>query len=205
MKPNKSNSAAFSEVIESSLHHFKAQCWQWDDYPSYGSLVCVEQGAYLFIGIVHEVATGSSDPSRAPFAYQKTEEQLKKEQPQIFEFLKTTFGCLVLGYRFKERWFYSAPAHPSKVHAFVRPATKEECQFFLSKERYLHRLFNLSGQIHNIDELLLALLSHASRQERGAKVPLQQFLQTYALLTGNDYRRIKLFLQQAEPLLQVQK
>ncbi len=195
----------FSEVVESSLHQFKAQCWQWDNYPAFGSLLCVEQKPYLFIGVVNEINTGSIDPSRTPFAYQKTEEQLKKEQPQIFEFLKTTFNCIILGYRYKERWFYTAPAHPAKVHGFVRPATEEEQRFFFAQERYLHRLFNLAYLVSNIDELLLALIAYQAQSGPITKAHLNSFLQTYALLTGNDYRRIKLFLQQAEPLIQMHK
>ncbi len=201
---NKANKP-FSEVIESSLAQFKAQTWQWDEYPSFGSLVCVEQKPYLFIGVVNEINTGSIDPSRSPFAYQKTEEQLKKEQPQIFEFLKTTFNCIVLGYRHKERWFYTAPAHPAKVHGFVRSATDEEQQFFFAKQQYLHRLFNLAYLVSNIDELLLSLIAYQAQSKQFSKTQLHSFLQTYALLTGNDYRRIKLFLQQAEPLILMHK
>ncbi len=204
MQSTMTNSKPFSEVIQSSLHQFQAQSWQWDMFPAYGSIVCIEQKPYLYFGLVYEVETGSIDSSRSPFTYQKTEEELKKEQPQIFEFLKTTFHCVVIGYSYKERIFYTAAPYPAKIHTFVRPATHEEQALFLSHERYLHRLFNLTKYIQNIDELLIALLSHAFKSNHSFN-RISHFLSAYSLLTGNDYRRTKLFLQQIEPVIRMHK
>ena len=57
-------------------------------------MVTIQAPGRTVCGIVHQVQTGSMDPVRYPFAYQKTEAELRAEQPQIFEFLKTTFSCL---------------------------------------------------------------------------------------------------------------
>ncbi len=97
LSPNK----PFAEVIESSLHGWLAQSWQWDTFPSFGSIVTIQGKKRTHFGIVHQIQTGSMDPVRYPFPYQKTEEELLKEQPQIFEFLKTTFSCLIIGYQEK--------------------------------------------------------------------------------------------------------
>jgi hypothetical protein len=190
----------FSEVIESSLHHFTAQTWQWDNFPSYGSLVSIEQKPYTYIGLVYEISTGSIDPSRSPFAYQKTEAELKKEQPQIFEFLKTTFSCITLGTIHQERCKYTAPAHPAKIHAFVTQTHPTISYQFLAKSLWVQRVFSLGGIVSNIDELLLAALSVQQNNKLFDTKHLQSFMQTYSLLTGNDYRRIKLFLGRAAPL-----
>ena len=88
-KASETKRAAFSEVIDSSLHGFTAQSWQWDDFPAFGQLVTVQSGTRTLFGIVYQVHTGSMDPVRYPFPYQKTEAELLAEQPQIFEFLKT--------------------------------------------------------------------------------------------------------------------
>ncbi len=197
MKP-KANKP-FGEIIESSLHHFKAQTWQWDDFPTYGSLVSIEQKPYTYIGLVYEVATGSIDPSRSPFAYQKTEKELRAEQPQIFEFLKTTFWSLTLGYIYQERYWYTAPPHPAKIHQFVEQTNQTVSHQFLNRSLWIQRLFSLSGIVSNIDELLLAILSEQQKNDRFDKSNLLEFMQAYSLLTGNDYRRIKLFLGRAAP------
>lgn len=184
----------FGEVIESSLHYMKAQTWQWDDFPTYGSLVSLEQIPYTYIGLVYEVATGSIDPSRAPFAYQKTEQELKKEQPQIFSFLKTNFWSLILGYIHQERCYYTAPPHPAKIHQFTYHTSPTLAHQFLHRPLWVPRLFSLSSLVNNIDELLLAVIAEQRKQKRFEKQHLHDFMHTYSLLTGNDYRRIKLFL-----------
>ena len=61
----------FAEVIESSLQHWLIQSWEWNTFPSYGSLVVIEDKNQTLYGIVHHVQTGSMDPVRYPFAYKK--------------------------------------------------------------------------------------------------------------------------------------
>ncbi len=185
----------FAEIIESSLSGWLAQSWQWDQFPSFASLITTDQKERLLIGIVHQVKTGSMDPMRYPFPYQKTEEELLKEQPQIFEFLKTTFNCLTIGYYEKGRIYYTLAPKPAKIHSFVAPIEQELAKRFLGSCAYLHTLFSMGSQISNLDELLLAILRMQSEQKAISQIKLNQFMQTYSLLTGNDYRRMKLFLQ----------
>ena len=191
----------FAEVIESSLTGWTAQSWQWNNFPAFGSLVMIEGKKYNLFGIVHQVQTGSMDPMRSPFPYQKTEEELMREQPQIFEFLKTTFSCITVGYQEKGIIFYILAPEPSKIHAFVRPATIEIKKIFFANEKYLHLLFGLSSQIFNLDELMLALLRQHHELHILSTEKLNAFMQAYSLLTGNDYRRIKIFLQRVEHML----
>lgn len=194
-------SKPFGEVIESSLQNFTSQTWQWDNFPAYGSLVCLEQPEGIVIGLVYEVSTGSIDPSRTPFAYQKTEQELKKEQPQIFEFLKTTFSCITLGSIVQERCQYTAPSHPAKIHSFVSTASSAISYQFLARPLWIQRLFALSGIVTNVDELLLAVFAQQYKEQSFDTAKMQEMMQTYALLTGNDYRRIKLFLGRATPFI----
>lgn len=191
---------SFAEVIESSLVGWMAQSWEWNVFPRFGSLVTLESKKYTLFGIVHQIQTGSMDPVRYPFPYQKTEEELLREQPQIFEFLKTTFSCLSIGYKEKGKIFYQFAPEPPKIHAFVAAASPLLSKEFFAHEQYLHVLFGLSGQILNVDELLLALLKTMRDMGCMNKQHVEAFLETFSLLTGNDYRRLKLFLQRAQPL-----
>jgi len=198
---NMKSSYHFSEVIESSLHDWKAQCWQWDSFPSFGSLVKIKTGLRTIFGIVYQIQMGSMDPNRYPFPYKKTEEELMKEQPQIFEFLKTSFSCITLGYKQKGKLFYLLSPDPPKIHSFVGYADKEESREFFANERYLHLLFGLSSHVFNLEELLLAMINHQVQLHIFSEQKIQRFIETFNLLTGNDYRRLKLFLQRVEPLL----
>jgi len=200
--PRSSEGKALAEVMESSLQGFTAQCWQWDTMPQFGSLVTVTAQKRTLFGIVYGIKTGSMDPLRYPFPYQKTEEELLQEQPQIFEFLKTTFTCLNLGYSEQGKLFYLTAPEPPKIHAFVQEATREQYQLFFSKNRYLHLLFNQAAQVGSLDELLLAVLKNLKNLDLLTEEKTGKFLEAFALLTGNDYRHLKLFLQRANSIIQ---
>lgn len=193
----------FAEIIESCLDNFLAQCWQWDYFPEFGSLIYVENKDELILGIVTQIQTGSMDPLRYPFPYQKTEEELLEEQPQIFEFLKTTFRVQILGFLDKKKdnkIFYHVPPKPCKIHSFVKNHSRQIFIDFFSKTDFLNILFSFSTQIPNLDELLLAILHNISKQNLLSNDFLDEFCKSFSLLTGNDYRRLKLFLKRIENL-----
>ena len=191
----------FAEIIESSLTGWLAQTWDLHTAPTFGSIVTVENKRRTLFGIVYQIKTGSIDPVRYPFTYQKTEEELLQEQPQIFEFLKTTFSCLIIGYREKGAIFYQLAPEPPKIHAFVHPIETTLNKEFFLKDRYLHLLFSLSNTLFNLDELLLAILKNLSDTQLLSDEKLTAFIETFSLLTGNDYRRLKLFLQRVETII----
>lgn len=195
-----STSKPFAEIIESSLQTFTGQCWKWDNSPQFGSLVIVENGLKPIFGLVYQIQTGSMEPGRYPFPYQKTHEELMAEQPQIFEFLKTSFSCLALGYQEKGKIHYLMPPEPPKIHSFLTIATSEQYRLFFSQNSYLPLIFGYNGPI-NTDELLLALLKAQNEQKSFKNESLAAFISTYSLLTGSDYRRLKLFLSRVENVL----
>ncbi|MFA6262944.1 MAG: hypothetical protein WCW33_00460 [Candidatus Babeliales bacterium] len=193
----------FAEIIESHLDHYTAQCWQWDNFPIFGSLVMVEEATRTVLGVVSTVATGSIDPTRTPFPYQKTEAELKAEQPQIFEFLQTTFTVHVVGYCHREqrdKFLYLLPPTPCKIHAFVGTASPAVVSQFFTRADYLHLLFAFATTLPNLDELLLAIMQQQNHNKPLSQTNIDEFCQTFALLTGNDYRRLKLFLKRVESL-----
>ncbi len=190
------NNKPFAEVIESSLQHWLAQSWQWDHFPSFGSLVAIEQKPSTLIGIVSDIKTGSMDPGRYPYPYKKTQEELLKDQPQIFEFLKTTFSCIALAHYHKGRLYHTPPPQPAKIHAFVAPLAPDLLKRFFSSHHFLHTLF--AQCTDQVDRLLIALLAQQKEHALLKQETFHLFMQSYSLLTGNDYRRIKLFVQQAQ-------
>ncbi len=191
----------FAEIIESSLSSWQAQCWQWDDPPAYGSLLTISTPSRTLFGIVHDIVTGSTDTNRAVFTYKKNEEELKRDHPHIFEFLHTTFRCLALGYSENNRIQYQLAPEPPKIHSFVSYATTEELTHLFAHEQYLHMLFTHAHQIFSLDDLLLSLIKRMNNLNLLNEERLQRFTATFSLLTANDYRRLKLFLQRAQAIL----
>lgn len=203
----------FAEVIESSLDKILAQSWQWDYFPEFGSLVSIESNNKTTLGLVTHIQTGSMDPMRYPFPYKKTEQELLKEQPQIFEFLKTTFKVQVVGYINGTSSAetssaetssvetsciqYLLPTKPCKIHSFIRKVDSKIAKQFFSNAKFLHLLFAFGNSIENLDELLLAVMKKLEQHKMLSKELMQDFCQTFSLLTGNDYIRLKIFLQRA--------
>jgi hypothetical protein len=188
----------FAEVIESSLTGWMGQSWDWNVTPQFGSFVSIDEKQRSLFGIVHQIQIGSMDPIRYPFPYQKTEKELLEEQPQIFEFLKTTFLCAIIGYQERGSIHYLVAPEPPKIHSFITYPSPEITKIFFANTHYLHLLFTHSSHIFNLDELILALIKRHNSLKLISKNQLNAFINTYALLTGNDYRRIKLFLQRVE-------
>ncbi len=195
--------APFAEIIESSLHTFQAQCWHWNQPPLFGSLVTVTNDSQKIFGVVYGISTGSLDPSRIPIVFQKTEAELQRDQPQIFTLLRTNFECLILGYETEKMLRYQFAPKPPKMHAFVRPATVEEYQSFFTSEQYINVIFGATHPGINLDELLLALLQQQAAHNALDQERLKKLIQSFSLLTGNDYRRLKLFLQRVSHNVQL--
>lgn len=192
------NKIAFAEVIESSLSGWISQSWQWNRFPVFGSLVTIETQNRTLFGLVYQTQTGSMDPTRYPFPYQKTEQELLAEQPQIFEFLKTTFMSMTVGYLDCGHMVHLLAPEPPHIHAFVQEASKEQSAAFFSNEQFLHLIFGAAAQPINVDELLLATLKYQKTLGILTQDRLKRYIQTYSLLIGNDYRRLKFFAQRTE-------
>jgi hypothetical protein len=189
-----------AEIIEATITSFVAQSWVWDQFCPFGSVVTVESKKMNIFGIVYHIQTGSADSSRQPFAYQKRAEQLEKEQPQIFSFLRTTFSALPIGYATDNRMVRNLAHSPCTIHSFVRTADQNELALLFESTDYLHHLFALQAPVFNLDELLLAILMYQKSASLLTKTSIHQFFHTYSLLIGNEYRRIKLFSSKIETL-----
>lgn len=192
------NNQFFAEIIQGSLSEWTGQCWKWDQIPQFGSLVVTSYGSMQIFGIVHTITTGSMDPIRVPMPYQKTEEELLRDQPQIFEFLQTTFTCMTVGYKQEHQIFYHLPEKPPKIHAFIAHASLEQSREFFASDQFLHLLFNASTQGVNLDELLLAMLKQLHGKKILDTTTFNDFIETLSMLYKNDYQRLKIFLKRTD-------
>lgn len=195
------NNQSFAEVIEGNLSSWTGQSWKWDNIPEFGSLVITTSNQIKMYGIVCNIQTGSSDPVRKPIAYQKTEEELLRDQPQIFEFLQTKFNCIAVGYEQNDSIFYHIPSQPAKIHSFIYKADSNEYKAFFSNNQFLNILFNQQSQILNIDELLLAIIKNLQEKKCLDKSNLHDFIETFSILSKNDYQKLKIFLHRMQSMM----
>lgn len=191
----------FSEILESSISSWQAQSWLWDAIPEFGSLVTATSNGRTIFAIIYDISTGPIDPIRQPVPYQKTEEELLKEQPQIFEFLTTSFSSITIGYQENGKFFYNLPPQPPKIHTFVHYATQEQYEQCFASEQFLYLLFNSTLPL-NLQELLLAIIKHQLDRKTLTKKRLNAFIESFFMLNKNNYLQTKMFLSRLQQLLQ---
>ena len=182
-----------AEVIESSTTEFAAQCCQLHGSPDFGSFVKVDSPLTI-IGMIYDISTGSTDLNRRPVAYGKTEEELKNEQPQIFELLRTEIKIRIVGYYEKSGIRQLVPPQPPNLHSFVYSCTPSEVQEFTSKFDYFRTLTGVGGTL--ADELLIAAIQQTcgSRKD-SARYYLIRAGKELARLFRDDYDRLESILR----------
>lgn len=179
------------EVLTSSLRECKAIAWDIRIYPPFGSLVTIENGQHTIFALVYHIETGPIDSIRMPTAFKMTEAQLIEQHPEIFPYICTHIHCVHVGYLQDGNPLYQVPPRPPMMHALMYQATVVQQELFFARSDYLHTLFGLLAQQAILDELLLAIV----HQQQPVQEALEELLQTYCVLTNNDYKRLKMFLQ----------
>lgn len=175
------------EVVESSTTELIAQARELHGAPSFGQFVRVE-AAMPVVGIVFNVFTHSIEPNRRPTAYGKTEEELRLEQPQIFELLRTEFQALVIGYLDGDESVQILPPQPAHIHSFVHLCSDEQVRAFTRTDDYLRSILN-TAKIPT-DELVIAVLRHTVRAHAHAPAYLVQMGKELSRLLSDDYDRL---------------
>jgi len=189
------NQKPIAEVIESSSTEIRAQCWELGASPPLGAIVRVASAPVSF-ALVYQISIQSLDPGRRPVAYGKTEEELHRDQPQIFELLKTEFTAILIGHQEGVQIRPILPPQPPRIHGFVYPAQAEEVRALTARPEYLRRL--LCSPLPSVDELIVA----CSRQLLAVHPDKNAFLlavgKELASLLAEDYERLKAILRRID-------
>jgi len=190
-----------AEVIESNTTEMIAQCTVLHCSPPFGSFVKVnlaEGTEPAIYGLVFNVVTSSIEPNRRAMAYGKTEEELRKEQPQIFELLKTEFQAHLVGYRDQTGIKQILPSQPPRIHSFVYACSLAEVREFTRQCDYLRTLFTIS-QVPP-DELIIATIRN-TLDAHGEDSPhyLVQVGKELSRLLRDDYDRLSSILRRISP------
>lgn len=170
------------EVIESSTAQLVAESVRLHGAPAFGQFVRIETEPMPILGVVHNAQTQSLEANRRPSAYGKSEEELRLEQPQIFELLRTHFDVFVLGYLDGAYPVLAYPPQPARIHSFVYLCDAPQVEAVTANDQLLRSLLDAPGL--PTDELLLATLCHALE----ARDPAHQ--QAYVLRTGKELSRL---------------
>ena len=175
------------EVIESSTSQFMAESRELNGAPPFGSFVKAGSEPAIY-GLVFNVSTHSMEPNRRPTAYGKTEYELRMEQPQIFELLKTEFEAVIIGHGDERGPRQVLPPQPPHIHSFVHPCTEAEVKALTGNGDFLRSILN--GCRLPADDLIIAAVRtawHARSYDMPYLVSLGKDL---CRLIRDDYDRL---------------
>ncbi len=168
------------EVIESHTTQFTCETAELHQAPAFGSFVQVDDLNGSVIGVVFNTTTTSTDPSRKPVAYGQSEEELRRQQPQIFYLLRTYFSVLVVGHYNNGQYHGYLPPAPARIHSFVRPCTPEQYTEVSQNVNYISTI--LASSCEAKDELIAAVVRTASAYHQDCV--------SYQRRVGNELRRL---------------
>mgnify|MGYP001198814089 CR=1 FL=1 len=146
------------EVIESSTWNFLAESKELNGAPPFGSFVKTKSDPDVY-GLVFNLSTHSLEPNRRSAAYGKTEQELRLEQPQIFELLKTEFEAVIIGYQGPQGPKQVLPPKPPKLHSFLYCCTEGEVKALTGNGDFLRSILN-SHRVPT-DDLIIASIRNA--------------------------------------------
>lgn len=175
------------EVVESSTALFTAECRELDGSPAFGSFVKTDTTPAVY-GVVFNVSTRSMEANRRPTAYGKTEEELRMEQPQIFELLRTEFEVAVIGYQDTKGPRRSLPPLPPRIHSFVHACPEADLKALTRNGDFLRTI--LSQPRLPADDLMIAATRNAWHARAYDMPYLVSLGKDLSRLIRDDYDRL---------------
>jgi hypothetical protein len=185
------------EVIGSSNTEFIAQSHALYESPAFGAFVRVDARDDTVYGVVFASYTHSLEPNRLAVAYHRSELELRAEQPQIFELLKTKFEAVIVGYKGKDVVRPHLPPKPPRIHAYVFPLAPVEVKRVTADLGFL-RLLLAGAKAPNrapADELVAAALRHALDAHGGDRSFLVRAGKELARHLKDDYETLSSILR----------
>ena len=180
------------EVVESGTRGFIARSPRVGEAPPFGSFVRTDAGSPVY-GLVYEIITGSKEPGRKPDAYDMSIEELRREQPQIFELLKTEFHVLTLGYNESEKIRFALSPLPPPIHSFVYECTDEEKVALSSEDFFLRSI--ISSTNVPVDDLIISSLLGAQSARKKDGDYIVRMGKSLSRFLKDDYERLSSILR----------
>ena len=148
--------------------------------------------------VVYSAATGTAEPGRRPTAYGLDEDELRRQQPQIFDLLATEFSALHVGYARAGRFRAGIPPRPARLHAAVTDCAPDEVCALTEQPELLRALVKSPPDVP-ADELIVACILHAYACRDEEYAYLVRAGKQLANLLRDDPDRLMALLGRLEP------
>jgi hypothetical protein len=183
------------EVIGSSNTEFIAESALLHDSPPFGSFIKVQSRETIY-AVVFNAYTHSLEPNRLAIAYHRSEQELRDEQPQIFELLKTKFEAVIIGYESDGVIRHHLPPQPPRLHSFVYACQPIEVRRLTSQFKFFRFLLGVEKAPR--DELIAGTIRAANEVRKGERAFLVQAGKELLRLIGDDYEMLASILQRIQ-------
>ncbi len=183
------------EVIGSSNTEFIAESALLHDSPPFGSFIKVQSRETIY-AVVFNAYTHSLEPNRLAIAYHRSEQELRDEQPQIFELLKTKFEAVIIGYESDGVIRHHLPPQPPRLHSFVYACQPIEVRRLTSQFKFFRFLLGVEKAPR--DELIAGAIRAANIVRKGERAFLVQAGKELLRLIGDDYEMLASILQRIQ-------
>ena len=193
--------SGIAEVIASSTRAFEAEVYREAAPPAFGGWVRVPRaGGHTLFGLVSHVEISPFEPNRRAVAFGKTEDELRREMPQVLDLLRTTIRVQVLAYReaAEATVRQTLPPHPAPLHAFVYACSDDEVCALGQPYDFLRTLVRHADPAVPVDDLVVAVLSnvyHAHGGRHGGEAELVAAARTLSRLLDDDHERLQSILR----------
>lgn len=189
------NDTEIGEVIGSSNTEFIAESALLHQPPPFGSFVQVQANETMY-AVVCNAYTHSLEPNRLAIAYHRSEQELRDEQPQIFELLKTKFEAVIIGYESNGAVRYHLPPQPPRLHSFVYACQPLEVRRITSHLWFLRSLMGVDKAPR--DELIAAAIRAAAASHPGDRAFLIKAGKELVKLIRDDYELLSTILHRMQ-------
>ncbi|MEK7434044.1 MAG: hypothetical protein AABZ74_12990 [Cyanobacteriota bacterium] len=204
----KAEAKRVGEIVSSNTTSFIAQCIKNTDSdeltlaqsPYFGSFVkskCDELG-FDIIAVVYEISSGSIDSVHRPTAMNLSRQELRLQQPQIFDLLKTDFSAITIGYIFEDKLYQGIPPHPPQIHDFVYTCDYKEIALITEKKDYLRTLLNSGVSLS--EELLEATIRYGYYSRGCNRDFLVSSGKELSSLMKDNYDKLSSILKKIKPI-----
>ncbi|MGQ4809169.1 hypothetical protein NKDENANG_02580 [Candidatus Entotheonellaceae bacterium PAL068K] len=183
------------EVIGSSNTEFIAESVLLHDSPAFGSYIKVKGGETLY-AVVFNSYTHSLEPNRLAIAYHRSEQELRDEQPQIFELLKTKFEAAIIAYESEGAIRHHLPPQPPRLHSFVYNCHPMEIRRLTSHFWFFRLLMAVEKAPR--DELIAAAIRSAYAERPDDRAFLVKAGKQLIKLIGDDYETLASIVQRIQ-------
>lgn len=187
--------AEIGEVIGSSNTELIAESMLLHHSPGFGSFIKIKARETIY-AVVFNTYTHSLEPNRLAIAYHRSEQELRDEQPQIFELLKTKFEAVIIGYESEGAIRHHLPPQPPRLHSFVYACQPLEVRRLTSHFWFFRFLMSIEKAPR--DELIAAVIRTAYTVHQCERSFLVRAGKELVRLIGGDYEMLSSILQRIQ-------